>query len=282
MRIADLKIGTRLGLCFAIVFALMAMLIGVGSQKLSSVGELSSTIIDKDWVKAEAAATVSATTRANAALVLQLLLTTDAGKSAQLRKEVEHNKTVITEALATLDKLVYRPAGRALLAQVASERSAYVQSFTAVLKLLAEGQREQATQRAMSETMPRLASLQTTVGKLAELQDSIVTDNGAEIKKHIDSARALMVALGLSVLVVGIACALWVTRSITRPINYALQVARTVAAGDLTSQIKANTRDESGQLLHALRDMNEALSQIVGLVRHGTTTIASPQPVEPA
>jgi methyl-accepting chemotaxis protein len=84
-----------------------------------------------------------------------------------------------------------------------------------------------------------------------------------------------MVALGIVALVVGAACALWVTRSITRPINYALQVARTVASGDLTSQIKASTRDETGQLLHALHDMNESLSQIVGQVRHGTVAIAS-------
>src|SRR6185295_13216964 len=83
MRIANLKIGTRLGLCFAIVFVLMAMLIAVGSQRLSNIGELSSTIIDKDWVKADAAATISATTRANAALVLQLLLATDRAQAEQ-------------------------------------------------------------------------------------------------------------------------------------------------------------------------------------------------------
>ena len=275
MRIANLKIGTRLGLCFVIVFALMAMLIAVGSQRLSNIGELSSTIIDKDWVKADAAATIAATTRANAALVLQLLLVSDPAQVAQLRKEVDQNKAIITEALATLDKLVYRPEGRELLAQVTSERAAYVQSFTGVMKLLADGQREPATQRAMSETMPRLAKLQATVGKLADLQDSIVTANGAEIKKHISSALAVMIALGVAALALGSACALWVTRSITRPINYALHVARTVASGDLTSQIKASTRDETGQLLHALHEMNEALSQIVGQVRHGTVAIAS-------
>ncbi|MCE3261831.1 MAG: chemotaxis protein [Pseudoduganella sp.] len=275
MRIANLKIGTRLGLCFAVVFALMTMLIGVGSQRLSSIGELSSTIIDKDWVKADAAATVTATTRANAALVLQLLVVTDPAQAAELRRQVDANKTIISEALASLDKLVYRPAGRELLAQVTAQRTAYVQSFTGVLQLLASGQREQATQRALSETMPRLSKLQSTVEKLASLQDSIVTANGAEIKQHIGSAQLMMIALGVSALLLGAVCALWVTRSITRPINYALQVARAVASGDLTSQIKASANDESGQLLHALREMNDSLSQIVGQVRNGTVAIAT-------
>lgn len=125
MRCANLKIGTRLGLCFAIVFALMTMLIAVGSPRLSNIGELSSTIIDKDWVKADAAATVAATTRANAALVLQLLLVTDAAQAAQLRKQVETNKAIISDALSALDKPVYRRAGRELLAPCCSAFSAH-------------------------------------------------------------------------------------------------------------------------------------------------------------
>ena len=275
MRIANLKIGTRLGLSFAIVFMLMAMLIVTGSQRLANIGELSATIIDKDWVKADAAATVAATTRANAALVLQLLLTTDAAQVAALRKQVEANKATIGEALATLDKLVYLPKGRELLTQVASDRVAYVQSFSGVLKLLDEGQREQAIQRSASETMPRLARLQASVEQLASLQDSIVTSNGALIKTNIDSARWLMVSLGAIALLIGAACAWWVTRSITHPINYALQVARAVAAGDLTSRIHSDTQDEAGQLLQALREMNDSLAQIVGQVRNGTVAIAS-------
>jgi methyl-accepting chemotaxis protein len=275
MRIANLKIGTRLGLCFAVVFALMTMLIAVGSQRLADIGDLSATIIEKDWIKADAAAQVAATTRGNAALVLQLLLVTDAAQSAELRQQVERNKGIVADALGKLDKLVYRPAGRDLLAQIANERSAYVQSFGSVLKLLADGQREQATQLAMADTMPSLKRLQATVEKLSQLQNSIVTANGAGIERHINSALNTMIALGALALLLGAACALWVTRSITRPINHALQVARAVASGDLTSQIKAGTRDEAGQLLHALREMNDALSQIVGQVRNGTVAIAS-------
>ena len=275
MRIANLKIGTRLGLCFALVFILMTMLIVVGSQRLASIGGLSDTIIDKDWVKADAASTITATTRANAALVLQQLLVTDTAQIAALRQQVEKNKQTITAALETLDKLLYMPAGRELLARIKSERAAYVQSFTAVMQLLDQGKREEATQRAMSDTMPRLAQLQASADQLGELQDQLVAANGVAIKQHIGSARMLMMALGVAALLVGAMCAWWVTRSITSPINHALQVARAVAAGDLTSQIQPSTQDEAGQLLHALRDMNDSLSQIVGQVRNGTVAIAA-------
>ncbi|PHV13539.1 hypothetical protein CSQ90_28350, partial [Janthinobacterium sp. BJB303] len=51
--------------------------------------------------------------------------------------------------------------------------------------------------------------------------------------------------------------------------------ARKVADGDLTAQIDASAKDETGQLLLALKDMNASLLNIVGEVRSGTDSIAT-------
>jgi methyl-accepting chemotaxis protein len=57
--------------------------------------------------------------------------------------------------------------------------------------------------------------------------------------------------------------------------NEAVQVARTVAAGDLSSRIVVQTRDECGQLLQALKEMNDSLIDIVNRVRTGTDAMAT-------
>ncbi|PLZ04431.1 hypothetical protein CY652_01865 [Burkholderia sp. WAC0059] len=65
-------------------------------------------------------------------------------------------------------------------------------------------------------------------------------------------------------------------RSITGPLNRALSIADTVAAGDLTSRIDAQQgENETGRLLHALKNMNDSLVDIVGRVHGGTGLIAS-------
>jgi len=89
--------------------------------------------------------------------------------------------------------------------------------------------------------------------------------------------RFVNFALGALVLTGILVAISWViARSITRPLNQAVRVAKTVAAGDLTSRIDAQQRnDETGQLLQALREMNESLVRIVGEVRHGADTIAN-------
>ncbi|HJV60292.1 MAG TPA: methyl-accepting chemotaxis protein, partial [Albitalea sp.] len=66
-----------------------------------------------------------------------------------------------------------------------------------------------------------------------------------------------------------------VSGTTTRSIARALQVAQTVAAGDLTCCVEATSRDEVGQLLHALKTMNESLVGIVSSVRHSSDSIAT-------
>jgi methyl-accepting chemotaxis protein len=68
---------------------------------------------------------------------------------------------------------------------------------------------------------------------------------------------------------------LLIARSITRPLNAAVKIANTVAAGDLTSRITVQSQDETGQLMCALKGMNESLVKIVTDVRSGTNTLAT-------
>jgi methyl-accepting chemotaxis protein len=73
---------------------------------------------------------------------------------------------------------------------------------------------------------------------------------------------------------VSIVIAYLLTRGVTRPIQQALQLADSVARGDLTSQIKTTSTDETGLLLQSLDHMNTSLSVLVSQVRDGADTIS--------
>jgi methyl-accepting chemotaxis protein len=81
--------------------------------------------------------------------------------------------------------------------------------------------------------------------------------------------------LALAIIGVLLAICVVVARSITRPLNEAVGVAQRVAAGDLTSTVEVKTKDETGLLLQALKDMNESLKKIVSEVRSGSEAIGS-------
>lgn len=96
-----------------------------------------------------------------------------------------------------------------------------------------------------------------------------------EADQVVASSKALMVSLIVSFVLLGGVFARYLTLGITVPVAYALTVARRVADGDLTSAIEVRSRDETGRLLQALKDMNGGLCKIVSEVRTGTDTVVT-------
>ncbi|RZI84604.1 MAG: HAMP domain-containing protein [Rubrivivax sp.] len=91
---------------------------------------------------------------------------------------------------------------------------------------------------------------------------------------YADTRIAVICLVGAAVLL-GAVLAWLITRSITEPINRAVEVAQTVASGDLRSEVRIDSTDETGQLLGALKSMNDSLLDIVSQVRNSSDSIAT-------
>ena len=275
MNFKDWKIGTRLGLGFGLLILMLLVAVILALLRLTEVEAINTRIIEKEWVKAEAANTINATTRANARRTMELIIVGDVAQLATIKERIAENKKTIDVALETLDRLIYLPEGKALLAELKERRGKYVASFSKVAKLMEEANKDEATRVMNSETLPLLDALQDPINKLTDLQKQLVLNSSQEVHRSIASAQALMVVLGVLGLVLGVLFSAWITRSITRPLGEAVHVARTVASGNLGSHIHVDRRDETGQLLQALQEMNESLAHIVQQVRQGSDAMAT-------
>lgn len=106
----------------------------------------------------------------------------------------------------------------------------------------------------------------TQVGALISVPPGEVAAAVNEIQRWIVVALILIVLLGG-------AFAYIFTRGITKPLGEAVKITELVASGDLRSEIEVKSRDETGQLLHALKNMNQNLGQIVRDVRHNAESM---------
>jgi methyl-accepting chemotaxis protein len=84
----------------------------------------------------------------------------------------------------------------------------------------------------------------------------------------------LIVILAIA-LVVSVVLALFMSRIIVLPLRNAISAAGRIAGGDLASEIKVVGRDETGELLAALKNMNDSLLRIVGEVRHSAESLSA-------
>jgi methyl-accepting chemotaxis protein len=174
-----------------------------------------------------------------------------------------------------MEKMINTEKGRELFKAVVEARAPYVADLDEILKLVGENKKPEATALLLGKMREAQTRYMESLDTLSKFQIDIVEKAGRDAEETYASARNLMATLtGLAVL---LACAIafWVTRSITRPLNEAVGVAQKVAAGDLTSEVVVKTKDETGILLQALKDMNESLVKIVGDVRSSTDSIGT-------
>lgn len=112
---------------------------------------------------------------------------------------------------------------------------------------------------------------------LGQAVEQIATKTAAmSAQADSDARRAGGVSLALMTVAfaAGLGGATLFSRSITRPLTSAVDVARSVAQGNLTSDIATGRPDELGLLLAALAHMQSSLSAVVGTVRRNADGVA--------
>ncbi len=118
-------------------------------------------------------------------------------------------------------------------------------------------------------------AVQNDMAALIQLQLDVSKAEFSQSQSRYDKARMMAVAEVLLGLLVGIAMGAWLISGILRALAQATRLVRSVADGDLTQRVEISSHDEIGQLLLAMRVMNEKLGGIVRQVRTGTDTIAN-------
>jgi methyl-accepting chemotaxis protein len=98
------------------------------------------------------------------------------------------------------------------------------------------------------------------------LNSKVEAFNGAVINMFVIVLVSIVVVLGV---------VWWIARGFTYPISVAVKIAQRIAEGDLNSDIKINAMDETGQLLKAMKSMQEGLRDIVNQITGSTTQLSS-------
>ncbi len=108
-----------------------------------------------------------------------------------------------------------------------------------------------------------------------EQNEAARVDQKAKMQAEADSANNMILTGAVVVLVLGIVIAFLITRGITSALVRGMNFAKTIAEGDLNAEIEANSKDEIGQLLDALRTMRNRLLEVVGNVRRNADSLTS-------
>ena len=90
-----------------------------------------------------------------------------------------------------------------------------------------------------------------------------------------NQACMLLASVVLCAMIAGALLVWLLAYSITAPLGRAVKLAQAVAEGDLSTEVVAISRDETGRLLSALAVMNRQLRNVVSVIRAGSTEISA-------
>ena len=122
---------------------------------------------------------------------------------------------------------------------------------------------------------PPTKKIDEIVAYVLDQSHAMMAATTADAASNYRSANLVALSLIVLAIVIGSGVTYFLIIRITRPLAFAVKVAQTVAAGDLGSHIIVSSKDETGQLLLALKEMNNSLIRIVSEVRTGTSIIAT-------
>ncbi len=271
----NLKIGVRLGGGFAAVLLLLTSLTVVGIVQMQSASKETDALVNVKVRNERLIGEWTKVIEVNAARTAAAWKVSDPAHQKQFETEMAASSARATEIQNDIGKSQLNAEEQALYQEVLSTRKAYTEVRKNVFKAKNAGDLELGKRLYEGDMAVKRDIYLASLKKLEVLEAKLLNDTAAQIRSRYENGRLLLISLGVAAILLGIACAYWITRSITRPITRAVEVAEAVSAGDLTSHIVVESRDETGQLMHALKNMNDKLVSIVGQVRAGTDSIST-------
>ncbi|VVB88094.1 Sensory rhodopsin II transducer [uncultured archaeon] len=118
-------------------------------------------------------------------------------------------------------------------------------------------------------------NLDKALEELQTAQNTQMKASEETAKATEKSAILMMVVISIIAAIIGLGTGLYISRSITKPVDSMLQASNKVAAGDLTVEIKSDSKDEVGQLSQAIQSMTESLKGVLGKVQNSAMMVSS-------
>ncbi|MBL8351032.1 MAG: HAMP domain-containing protein [Burkholderiaceae bacterium] len=269
------RIGTRLGLGFAVVLALSATTILVGARQMGAAAEAVQHMMTVPLVKERLASEWFRNTSLGVRRTTALAKSDDDRLAAVFAEEIAKTTRRTNEIVKSLGEMAADDEEKAMLADISQLRSAFLGAREKVLAAKKDGKPAEADRLFDGEFKRSADAYLAAMQAYLDHQSTSIDSAGAKSQRDASRGQWVVGALGLLTLGLGAVLAWALSRSITRPIGQAAALAHSVASGDLTRRVEVRGSDEVADLLRALSQMRDGLASMVAQVRSGVEAVGS-------
>ncbi|MFZ6734287.1 methyl-accepting chemotaxis protein [Undibacterium sp. Ji42W] len=269
----NIRIKTKLIFSFILLSLLVLAIGSAGYLSLNASNNSIKTVYDDRLVALGQLDAVIRLIMRNQVITAKAI-TDDPEKASAHIAAVEAGKAEASKIWGEYMATYLTPEEKVLADQFATRRKQFLdEGLNPALAALKNKDMDAASKLFHSKVDPLFLSMKESMDGLIQLQLSVGKSEYEASQSFFRSFQVFAALFIVLSVLFASAMGVWLVRSISRPLNYAIDIANNIAAGDLRQDIKIRSKDETGELLQALSNMNQSLINIVSQVRTSTDTI---------
>jgi len=276
MNFSHYSIGARLRAGFLAILTTLIVVAAFGLHALSRADAAMNDIVHDNMKRIELLEQMSDAVHVVTRVIRSIALLKDnAAATEHERPKIAAARARYDAAFTALRAMPNEPESEELIRQLVRFQEEVRPLNNRFTEMAATGE-PGAIAYLLGNAQPQTDRWHETIRDFITLEKRTNEAHARQNREDYEQARLLLGGLALFTFAAGAAFALWMTRSVTVPLDAAVGLAHTAAAGDLTPQVDVapEDRSESASLLRALNEMNDGLNGIVAQVRDGAHALA--------
>jgi len=276
MILSNMKIGTRMGLCFAVIISLVVVAIAVSTISLQGVKK-NAIQVEKESLPY---ALIADSIVLNTVEVQQWLTDVSATHNPDGYKDAEEAARGFLEGIGKFKDMFREENNTSALNQVEEMETAF-NDFYKTGKQMADAYITlgmDAGNKVMESFDETSAKLSDRVAVLRDTQVKEAETLTEDIVTAVDGVERVLFTLGGITVILSILIAFMITRKILKQLggepSRIAEIAEQIAAGDLTMNLESGAKGDVG-VYEAMKTMTEKLKEVVINVKSAADNVAS-------
>ena len=272
MKLKDVTIGKRLASGFSVFILIIIILCVISIKNSVDTDRRTNDITDLNFQKVLLANAVIDNIQVITRETVKAVYKQDA---AVLAKAVGERRKLYVEALEKLEKLEKGMEGKDIIKKLRDSIARGREGNIALAKALESGNFDEAKRLYTSTVEDATNRNLELTGELVKYQEKGVESKHQEILGANSRVRFVLIGFGIIAIALCAGVSLLLTRSITFPIRKNIEVAETLAEGNLSVQVLVDRKDEFGDEMQAFKTMVEKWKRLIADVKSSAESVAS-------
>jgi methyl-accepting chemotaxis protein len=274
----NIKISVKLIGAFLIVCAITAAVGYLGLSNMKKLNEAADVLYQNELRGVSFIKEANVNLLSLGRSLRNAVLASESSERLSTIENIDQHFNKLKNNIAQAQPLFQSQKAKELFEQLNNDVAQYEQGIVQAKALVSDEslmERRKSVDYIKNDLRAVADSLDMTMTALSEIKVENAQDAANYTTELYQSSSALMLTLVAIGVISGLILGYVIARSISRPLNEAVGVAREISEGNLGVSLTVNSRDEVGQLMSAMQEMVRKLSQVVGDVNSASGSLAS-------